>query len=129
MKSANGFTLAESLLVLLICTITAVLSPFPGQKAELSLFMRQMKTRLEALQMQAFSQKEILSAQVLENRMIVNGQTVLFPSGTACTPARIYFNEKGNVAGAGSLTCTFQNKSQKLVWQLGQGRMRIDHVR
>ncbi|MCF0259607.1 MAG: hypothetical protein HUJ54_07085 [Erysipelotrichaceae bacterium] len=90
--------------------------------------MSRIKLSLETMQMEAYTRKEVLLAGIEESGMDINGVYTAFPKGMACTPAKIYFNEKGNTAAAGHFTCFQGSQTWKLVWQLGQGRIRIEPV-
>lgn len=122
----NGFTLLESMLVLLVVCISLSLSVPTRRSSSLSIFMKDLEQRLLQAQAMAYSKSEPYRCEIRELSLNVNGSLIQFPEGIACSPMEFSFNEKGGVSKAGTIICTSADRSARLVITLGSRRMRIE---
>lgn len=123
MDKPNGFTLIESLLVLLIVSILVLCSLFfhpksAGMNADI------LQNRLLQAQSMAFSEKKRVSVSLDEDDISIDGKT--WPTGLACEPAEFHYNAKGNISAAATLVCNKDDQTFHFVLQLGSGRIRIE---
>lgn len=121
----NGFTLIETLFVLLVVSVMALSSAPYSHHASLNVFMQSLQTKLEELQLQAFCSKEKIEASIDADGLYTEQEHMDFPRGIACQAWNGSFTEKGNISRAGTIHCTDGIHQQKLVIELGMGRMII----
>ncbi len=124
-QKSNGFTLIEMLLVLLIVSVVSF-GVYAKPVSPLYLFMRHLQSACILAQEKAFANKEVQNVYFASDRIYLNEQSIDIPSSITCTPFSFHYNEKGNISKAHTITCSNDNKSMKLVFQLGSGRVRIE---
>lgn len=124
-QESNGFTLIEMLLVLLIVSVVSF-GVYAKPEASLYLFMRQLQSCCILAQEKAYIFKKIQPVYSESNFIYFNEEELEIPNSISCTPFSFHYNEKGNISKAHSITCSNHNKSMKLVFQLGSGRVRLE---
>ncbi len=125
-RNRNAFTLVEMLIVLLIVSIVSIqFRPRPSLYS-LTLFMNQLKSHCIDLQQRAFIDKRDLYITFDTSYVDFDGQRVNYPKEVACTPKTFHYNSNGNISNAQTITCKSGNLERKLIFQLGQGRVRIE---
>lgn len=124
MPAANGFSLAETLLVLLMACILMVLVPGKQRQIPLDLFMEELESEICSVQALSFARKESQEIGIQERKAILPAKTVSYPDSVSCTPFSFGFNARGNITKGGSVTCTNGQVQQKMVFQIGAGRIR-----
>ena len=93
---SNGFTMIESLIVLLIVCVLSIGISQNQNQSNLTIFMEKLMSYCE------------------------------FDESIACETLRFHYNAKGNISKANTLECHDQQGTKKLIFQLGSGRVRID---
>lgn len=120
----NAFTLIESLIVLLIVVILGLIFSVTKIKTvSLPIFFKQIQSRTLAMQEKAYANKEQEDIQFGPSFLYINGEVIEYPKGITCEPFSFHYNENGNISVAGTLRCSSQNQSGKLVFLLGSGRV------
>lgn len=125
-RSANGFTLLQNLLVLLLAGIMMIPALSAGSAPSLAVFMETLSLHLVMEQSESFIHKEIRKVQIERTRLVSQEKTIEFPTGIACEPFTLYWNENGNPGRAGTIHCTTKEETWKLVIGLGSGRIRYE---
>lgn len=124
-KKANGYTLSEMLMVLLIAAIFLQIGTV-SYKGSLDVFMKELEERILLVQMDAYQSKQKTQVSVGSTSLEANGNTWDYPDGIACSTATFTFNGNGNISKGGSIVCEKGNKTRKMVIQIGSGKMRIE---
>lgn len=122
---SNGFTLIEMLLVLLIVSVVSF-GLYTKPVSSLYLFMRQLQSACILAQEKAFVYKEVQKVYIESNTIYFNEESMDVPGSISCTPFSFHYNAKGNISRANTIICGDNNKTMKLVFQLGSGRVRIE---
>lgn len=118
----NAFTLAESLLVLLVALVVLYLIPITQVSLPQRMKMAQVKQACIQAQMKAYLTQKKVSITLFKNGIVVDDKTQWI-EGIGCEHALFHYNEKGNISQALSVQC----KQAKLVFQLGLGRVRVEN--
>lgn len=124
-KRNNGFTLIESLLVLLIVSLVTTIF-YATAQTPLYLFMKQLQTQLVTSQQIAYVTKNTQVVDILEQGIVLNDQIMEYPFSVSCEPIHFHFNASGNISKAGTIVCHNKTQTKKIILQLGSGRMRIE---
>lgn len=122
----NGFTLLQSLLVLLLTGVMMIPALNVSRSPSLSVFMETLSLRLVMEQSESFIYKEVRKVQIERTKLIASDQTFEFPRGIACEPYTLYWNENGNPGRAGTIRCHTNKETWKLVVGLGSGRIHYE---
>lgn len=125
-SQANGFTLIQVLLVLLIASV--FLLPVKSLSAGSSgaIQMEALRMLLAEEQMKAFVRKEVRRTEITASGVQTPDGGHAFVQDMACLPAEVYWNENGAPGKAATLRCTIQEEPWKLVIGLGSGRMHYE---
>ncbi|TDW20356.1 prepilin-type N-terminal cleavage/methylation domain-containing protein [Breznakia blatticola] len=126
LKQVNkkGFTLLEAILVLTIISICLLLfTRTTTSSTSLSLEMDKVKSILLLAQREAILTKQVEYVQIQNSQIISGKKTYQLARGMTCGEHEIYFNERGNVNQARTITCTFNNQQKQLVIHLGSGNI------
>lgn len=120
----NGFTLIETLLVLILVSFSSFLY-FKRPSYNL-LNLEVHKLALQCLQMQekAFVEKREVEIIFGQDYVEMDGVSIPYVQGMSCLPKSFHYNEKGNISNALTITCQRGTKKRKMIFQLGQGRIR-----
>ena len=124
-KRNNGFTLVETLIVLLVVGICLVCT-ISFSQPPLMIFMKQLQSRLLLCQQNAYISKERIPIQIGDRAALFGQDYISYPLSVSCNPIVLSFNSNGAPNRACSITCTNGMQSKKIVVQLGSGRMRIE---
>lgn len=124
--ATNGFTLLETMLVLLIVVMLTALSLPGGRTSSLEIFMESLQTRLVSEQQEAYINKQARKAVIHTDFLQLEDQEIFYPAGIACDDYEISWNARGNVSKGGTITCYDETNIYKLVVQISTGRMRIE---
>ncbi len=124
----NGFTVAEALLVLLIACVLMVPVTSRAEKPHLDLFMEELVNRVVSAQEFSYANKQAVSVEISERSARFMNTAEKYPDGIVCEPVRIEFSRKGNILKGGSTICTDGIQSQKLIFQIGTGRIRHEQI-
>lgn len=123
-KQNNGFTLLEALIVLIIvCVCSISIGAHPNR---LSLFMRQLQNQCILAQEKAYTDKRDITLSFSESGSTIDDVYTSYPHGIHCTAIRFHYNPKGNISQGNTVTCSYNHHQKKLIFQLGQGRVRIE---
>lgn len=120
----NGFTLLETLLVLLIFSFCSFV--YLRRPSWNLLRVEVHKLAVQCLQMQekAYTDKREVEILFGEDSALFDGLHYSFPEGMICSSQSFHYNEKGNISKALSVSCQMGKNHRKLVFQLGTGRIR-----
>lgn len=122
-STANGFTLKEMLIVLLIlCMLSRVSIP---RYDPLSLGMKKIQEACLQAQMQAYITKTKVPIEISRSEAYF-GQLWMKFDQFVCEPYAFHYNEKGNISKGGRLFCSAGQNQKSIVFQIGMGRMRIE---
>lgn len=123
---SNGFTMVEVLLVLLIVLVLSLASVQVRTVDSLSVFMEKMMAKCVLLQEEAFITKETKYVQIMAHGTYFDDEYFEYPSSISCSSISFFYNAKGNISMANTLTCSNTNSKRKLIFQLGSGRVRLE---
>ena len=124
-KHNNGFTLLETLIVLLVVGICLMCSVSANQPP-LMIFMKQLQSRLLLAQQNAFISKKRIPIQIGNQAALFDEDYMSYPLSVSCSSIVLSFNSNGAPNKACSITCTNGLQVRKIIIQLGSGRMRIE---
>lgn len=124
MSRTKGFTLIESLFILSMIALAAMLFPVlsPAQKhleKHNVLLLHQFLLESQGIAMKQHQCVEI----ILQGHYASNGIRELYLDHLNMMPISFHFNEKGHISRA--LTISFYNSETKLIAQLGSGSLAI----
>lgn len=122
---ANGFTLSETLVVLLVVFVLAHMVLLPGRNSDM-LYVHTLKEACVEAQMKAFSQKRTVDVRFNVNEAHIDGVVYDYPHDMVCTPLSFSYTPNGMITKGGSLTCTNEKETKRIVFQIGMGRVRIE---
>ena len=122
----NGYSLLECLIVLLIVSVISISIPTVHTDS-LSIFSKSMKMRCIQIQEQAFAKKEETYVQFSNHSVDFNGNIIQYPKDIVCDVGLFHYNADGNISKGGHITCKKKNESIRLVFQIGAGRVRLQH--
>lgn len=123
-KPNNGFTMLQTLFVLMIFCILAIqVRPY---RPSLRLFMKQMLDQSILMQERAMREKREVSVIWLDHSVSFDGHSLRYPSSVSCESATYHYNAKGNISNALTITCYQGKTSSRLIFQLGSGRGRLE---
>lgn len=125
---ANGFTILEMMVVLLIVSILLSTTQLSVKPDGLSLFSKNLLLTIQSEQFKAFETRQSRQIIIDQHHYETQEAKINYPSSISCTPQILRFTNKGNISKGGSITCTQGAKQIRLVFQLGTGKGRIDHV-
>lgn len=125
-SAINGFSLLESMLVLLIVVILSSVSFSSSNKSSLNTAAQMLMNLSLQTQQKAFIEKEEKSVTFYDNYALFDEAVFYYPKGLVCDLSSYHFNAKANISKAGTTVCRQNNKTLRLVFQLGSGRMRYE---
>ena len=119
----NGFTLLETLFVLMLVSFSSFL--YLKRPSYNLLNVEVHKLAIQCLQMQelAFSEKREIRISFKENEVEMDGKSYVYPKMMSCSSKSFHYNEKGNISNALTVHCQKGTQKRKLIFQLGQGRI------
>lgn len=123
---SNGFTMIESLIVLLIVCVLSIGISQNQNQSNLTIFMEKLMSYCVLMQEKAFIEKRETRVEIYEDHAVFDGEYYEFDESIACETLRFHYNAKGNISKANTLECHDQKGTKKLIFQLGSGRVRID---
>lgn len=123
-RFADGFTLVEMLVVLLLLSLCMMIFPLTQihKSAVLQMQMETMRRELLSLQVKAIHEKRRIEIEFIGEMMKCEERNINLHM--RCQ-GRLSFNASGNVNHAMSIPCQLDGESAKLVIQLGSGRMYV----
>lgn len=120
----NGFTVGEMLMVLLIVILLTTIS-LPVQNPEsLTLFMKTVMAKTISVQEKSFAEKQETEIRFESTKAVFDQTVYRYPEAVFCEEKVFSFNEKGNIRKGGTLRCQKKGTVQKLIFQIGTGRVR-----
>lgn len=122
----NGFTLLESLFVLLITTVLMYGFLQIRSLNSLTIFMEKLMSNCVLTQEKAFVSKQKIQVDIFDDQASFDGDIFTYPNNITCEQFSFHYNAKGNISKANTLTCSDENHTKKLVFQLGSGRVRVE---
>ena len=123
-KPSNGFTMIQTLFVLMIICILAIqVRPY---RPNIRLFMKQILDQSIVMHEKAMVEKRDVMVVWSSHSVSLDGHTISYPSGITCDAATYHYNAKGNISSALTITCHQGKKSNRLIFQLGSGRGRLE---
>lgn len=125
-KNRNGFTLAETLLVLFVICIFTQLFLSLKKPAALYPVLQQVQSFLETAQASAISERTKKTVRINTHSINWENQSLQLPESIVCDSGAFSFNAKGNVSSGGSIRCRNGQEQGKIILQIGPGRIRIE---
>lgn len=122
LSCANGFTLLEMVLVMLVVSVVGI-TAVPPSSSGFSLFMTELENRIVAEQVKAYNGQCRRTLSITGHSLITESGTFSFPDGYGCTPFDWHYNASGSISTAGTVSCTGDGTSKDLVFRLGAGRI------
>lgn len=123
----NGFTILEMLLVMLVLAVLLQLAVPASSSATLSMFSRNLLLQIQREQFLAFEQRSTRKVAIDEHFLETETSKAAYPETIVCSQQVLLFNERGNIAKGGTVTCAAGSRSVRLIFQLGSGRGRIEY--
>jgi len=141
LNNQDGFTMVESLIVLVVIVLFAQLSIVSigkfYQRVEKNLFFDQLKTDIYYAKARAINEKSSMIFEFFpqlnkyEVYMYQDEQRIVreFPDKVRIKRTnlqRIYFRETGTMSSFGTVTFDYDGKEIKLIFNIGQGRFYVE---
>lgn len=122
----KGFTLIEMLLVVSVLSMLILLFPFTQHDSiYLHTQLNEIKERLLYAQSMALKTKKKVEVTIHGSSIQVSGSNFHLRKGMSCQGNNFYYNDKGNVSNAQTITCSIKDKTGSIVIQLGSGQLDI----
>lgn len=87
--------------------------------------MRQVQTLCITAQQKAYVERRKVYVNI-QDSILVDEVEYGIPKDIACDSVSFYYNAKGNMSKAFSFHCSNTNTKMKLVFQVGDGRVRLE---
>lgn len=121
-KADNGFTILEMMLVLLIVSLLAM-TGVTSRGISLDLFMKELESRVLEEQIKAYALGSSRELAITSGSLVTPEGEHRFPSQIACSVFQWHYTPSGTISRGGTVTCTDGNRTEKLVFRLGVGRV------
>ncbi len=125
-RKRNGFTLAESLICLLVICLLMVIVPAKKTRVSVERFMSELENRIVMVQSQSFSEKQPSKIEIRNSSAVFSSGTIRYPAGICCEEASIAFNSRGNIQAGGHFSCSDGSQTRTMIYQIGTGRIRYE---
>lgn len=122
----KAYTLIEMCLVLSL--ISGFLLLVPNMFVSPSILSFEMNRMLEVIQRTkaiAIKDRRTIHVEIQNHAFIVDEERYVLDARMECEPYSFFFNEKGNISMANSVTCTYQNEKKDLIMNLGNGNVYV----
>ncbi|OCN05019.1 hypothetical protein A4S06_09625 [Erysipelotrichaceae bacterium MTC7] len=122
--SKQGFTLVELLMVLCVVSVCMlILTQSPKTLTSLPMEIDKLKSVLLKAQREALLSKQVQHVQIEETFIVTADKRYQLPNGVNCGYHDIFFNERGNVNQARTITCSYKQDVKQLIVHLGSGNI------
>lgn len=125
-SAINGFSILESMMVLLIVVILSSISFSLSNQSSLNTTAQILLNLSLQTQQKAFIEKEEKSIAFYDTYALFDEAVFYYPKGFVCDLSSYHFNAKANISKAGTTICKADNRQLKLIFQLGSGRVRYE---
>lgn len=126
MHRKNGYTIAQTLFVLMIIVITIGVFSLPRSRSGAGVYARTIVEVLNREQYKAIAGRKTRRVDLMARSMQTEEERLDYPGGIACQPHSVSWNAKGSISKGGSIRCTSNGGSFSIIMQLGSGRARIE---
>ncbi|NCC54966.1 MAG: hypothetical protein EOM11_05715 [Erysipelotrichia bacterium] len=125
-KTSNAFTLLEMCLLLCVISVLLLLSPSLF-KTKAILYFDTQRIAYLIKQAQAFAilERREVDVEVVNKGIYVDQHFYNFAKEVVCDPYIFYFNAKGNINMANTITCYYHHWQTQIVMNLGSGHIYV----
>lgn len=123
----NGFTMAQSLMVILLLVVIIQVFGIQKQKGSLNLFAQNLLNEIQIEQFKAMSMRTRKEVAIDVHHAKTEEKIIDYPRSVTCSYQVLIFNARGNIAKGGTITCNQGKEEVHLVFQLGAGRGRVEY--
>lgn len=121
-----GYTLMQTLLLLIIVSIVLLLLPMHRMGSYTSKYeIQKLRDVLLNEQKEAVSLKERKEVSIEDDKILIGNREIDRLQNLRCGKHFISFNERGNVNQARTITCSDGVKQEQLIINLGSGNMYV----
>lgn len=124
---AAGFTMIETMLALLIVSISLIVFTAAVPSVSPAAFSRSLVRFLEIEQNEAIAQRQRRTIRIASDQIVSSSRSLPVPAGISCSAGEYSFNSQGHISTGGTIHCFSRSQSSRIVLQVASGRMRIDH--
>ncbi len=120
----KAYTLIEMCLVLGIMSGFLLLAPATFHSSSILDFeMNRMLEIIHRAKYNAIEKRESIAINIEHNALIVEEDRYVLSKNITCEPYSFYFNAKGNISMANTVTCSYGQKQMSLVMNIGNGNV------
>lgn len=122
----RGFTMIETMIVLLILTILILIIPTTMTKrGSLQFACKKIKDIIIHEKALALFEKQEHHILIKNQTIYLNKDQISIENQVYCEEYELYFNARGNVDKAGTIQCFYQNKTKEIIINLGSGNVYV----
>lgn len=125
-KMIQGFTLLEMCLVLCMISMLLMLTPaiFRTSKT-LEFESERIVSLIKKAQALSIINRKDINVEVKRKGIVINDSYIPFNHSVVCDEYMFYFNGKGNINMANSISCYYYEWKKQIVMNLGNGNIYV----
>lgn len=126
MLNKSGFTLIEMCLILFVVSMLLLMTPsLFHSTAILDFHCERLVAFIKQAQAQALLKRKEVNVEVERNGITIDHTYIPFAANVVCDEYFFYFNGRGNINMANTITCHYYDSQKQIVMNLGNGNVYV----